>query len=152
MKRSTLRKHMKAERRLIRLAYRTGLINAGVLAHNERVDQVMYWASYRQLNKCGKKRVKNSAHLPEIHFGTYDSYAGDGDEYAASGMIIDQICWFHADKLHPTLDFESRLWADAHNHAHSYPIGWFIRYMRNMPVVRNDHAINAVLRRCVDQD
>ena len=140
MKRATIRKHIREEKRLIRLLYRTG--NLDFIA--DYLDS-LYWESYY-------------GGLPMAFYATYDSYGGDYSENCVTAVACDILWWDLANKLCDA-DLYRVYCADENPLAHN-PVGdvldilrkrgrrWLIKWLRQQPVKHGDHSINAVLRCC----
>lgn len=85
MKRKTLARWTKQEKRIIRLMYRAGLLENHLKDGKRPVRpvDVFYWAKYRPIHKTNWKKPQRIPRVPEVHF-SYLDYYGEGNESAVT--------------------------------------------------------------------
>lgn len=131
------RKHIKEEKRIVKLLYKKGLLKDYKLNN-------LYWASYKWF---GKKTYKWGKHrfpvfLPEIYFCTTD-YWGECDEHALIDHIIEGLIWEKVpeiEKMKEMSDVFSLSTFKAISRTD------FIQYLSALPTVVFDSKINKILK------
>lgn len=124
------RKHLKLQKRTLRLLYRKGLID-------KHEPEDLYWCDYDY--HYSKRKYGNRVPLMNVYFDTVD-YWGEVDETDLIGNVIDLLWWdgaydFCQESGYPEKStFEPRTKLE------------FIKYLEKLPTVRNDSKINVALK------
>lgn len=153
MKRKTLSKWVKTEKRIVRLMYRAGLLDNHFVKKQwvrgrgyvtVKPFDVFYWEHYHQLHKIdwNKSHGGLPPYMPEVHYCETD-YWGESDEHAVTGILDFGLCKC------PIIDEETGDYLPPCKH---YKLALKSRYrlivlLKTFPVKRNDHGINKVLNR-----
>lgn len=125
----------KAEKRIVRLLYRKGLI----LLPLDR----LYWAAYkpeRKPNRKSKSGYRLSRYYDEVYYDTTD-YWGEVDEHPLVDRAQDELYWGGVDTV--TWDGES-FPPSTFNYLSRRG---FENYLKTLPTMISDNKINRILSR-----
>lgn len=135
-KKSELRKHVKMEKRIVRAMYRAGLLDCLLKEGRKTVspNEFFYWESFKRVHKS-----KNSfgVWLPGVYWCQTD-YWGESDDIPV------------VDRFLP--DCGCEIWGEdgytpCNHHKQCHTNTGMLKYIRSLPIKRNDHAINLVINR-----
>lgn len=127
MKSKRIRQWVKQEKRLVKLAYRAGLVDDVV----KNID----WLYWDELTPIG--RNYSSGYYPEVYFETKD-YWGEINERSLMSHIHEILYWSGVNPEECSMEnitssFKPRTRSE------------FIEYIKSLPKKRNDSKINKVL-------
>lgn len=152
MRRNTLLKWMKTEKRIVRLMYRAGLLDNHFVKKQWIRGQgyvfvdpkdVFYWAYYHQLHEYvwNKSHKGMPPYMPEVHYCQTD-YWGEADEYPVARHLEFELCSCE-------IIGDDGNWLPPCEHCKRASKSRYalIRELKRLPVKRNDHKINGVLKK-----
>lgn len=128
------RKHLKDEKRILKLMYKKGIIDS--LGFNLDNLGWEYFLPYKRTRKRkGDRKWTFSEYLPQLHEYTVD-YWGEGDSYSIveyyKQCVHYEISEVDEDSLFPTGKYPSN--------------SFMIKHLRGMRTVKNDSRFNRFLK------
>lgn len=158
MKRKTINRWVKQEKRIIRALYRAGMLNSFLQDWRGRPQEpkdTFYWESYKRLHRgpyplsrllipTGERmsfRAAKHPYIPEVFVALQDYY-GDADEKG----LCDIAHYFDLCDCPMPPDFDDPFPRCHHRRAIEKSRDSLVRFLERLPVARNDHKINRVLR------
>lgn len=153
MKRKTLSKWVKTEKRIVRLMYRAGLLDNHFVGKQwfrgrgyvtVKPSDVFHWAYYHQLHKLNWNKTHRGLppYMPEVHYVETDYY-GESDEHAVThcldwgGLCNCPIVDEDTGEYYPPCKHWKRVLKSRYK---------LIEELKRLPEKRNDHAINPVIK------
>ncbi|MDH6308093.1 hypothetical protein M2451_002612 [Dysgonomonas sp. PFB1-18] len=132
IKPKVLRKHIKRDKRMLRLLYRKGLLDAWMDSH-------IHWAAYRSFNN---RFNKNHLYHIEPYYWIED-YWGEGDERELISDVIDNHIWetLNPKDEHFNVEREFYKWHKEHSSFKK-----MMNYLHSLPTKRRDSGINKYLK------
>lgn len=139
---SYIKKHIKTEKRIIKLLFRKGLL------HDNKINiDSLGWEALKRVKRQRKRDHEYVFHdyLPELHGYTVD-YWGEGDSYGVVDLILDWLYW--ENSIPNTADESTCGYPESTFKCKSRK--WFIKYLESLPTRFTSCKINEVLRRGVN--
>lgn len=129
-----IRKHIKDEKRILKLMYKKGIINELV---NDIED-----CGWEYLLKGNRQRARNGSfnfydYLPEFHLYTTD-YWGDGDSQALVSIFRESVMMANVEYC------EVNVFSNVNKSVRNAK--GLIKYLNSLPTIINDNKFNKYLK------
>lgn len=124
------RRHIKEEKRIVRLLYRKGLID-------NHDPNNLYWTDYNYL--FNRREYKNRVPVMEVHFCSVD-YWGEVDEHSLVSEHLELLWWDGAYDFCDETGYPDKSTFNIRDRR------GFIKYLEALPTTRCDSKINVALK------
>lgn len=128
--RKKYRHNFKQDKRILKLLYRTGLLEE----YHIPIDEI-YWDTLRRIGNKGYKYIQTPCHC------TFD-YWGECDDYCIIDRVMECLFYANVDRNPMDFDEEPRLVSSVYIKTREQ----LIDYLKSLPVKKSDSKINKTLK------